>query len=231
MAPILHIMRHGQGEHSSAVNIDGANIRDAPLTQHGKDQCAERCKNFQSHDKIDLLLASHLRRALQTCALSFAPCLDRSQKIYALPMAEEASDSPCDTGSPLEVLQNEFPNIVIFDHVKQGWYMHEGDYAVDPVSLNARAAKLRRFIRDREEREVVLVTHGFFAHYLTGDVNERGEQTTPWWRETELRTFEFLGGGGEEAGIRETEESLLRNGVVRDDGVIINRPEVGRESA
>ncbi|KAK0346597.1 hypothetical protein LTR02_008892 [Friedmanniomyces endolithicus] len=224
MAPILHIMRHGQGEHSSAVNKDGKNVRDAPLTQHGKDQCAERCKNFPSHDKIDLLLASPLRRALQTCVLSFAPSIARGQKILALPMAEEASDDPCDTGSPVEVLKKEFPDIVLFDHVEHGWYLHEGEYAVDPKALNARAAKLRRFIRDRDEKEVVLVTHGFFAHYLTGDVNEKGEQTTGWWQETELRTFDFVD-GGEKAVLRETGESLQRNGVVSKDGQAVQRSE------
>ncbi|KAK0904273.1 hypothetical protein LTR91_012801 [Friedmanniomyces endolithicus] len=192
-------MRHGQGEHSSAVNKDGKSVRDAPLTQHGKDQCAERCKTFQSHDKIDLLLASPLRRALQTCVLSFAPSIARGQKILALPMAEEASDDPCDTGSPVDVLRKEFPDIVLFDH-------------------------LRRFIRDRDEKEIVLVTHGFFAHYLTGDVNEKGEQTTGWWQETELRTFDFVD-GGEKATIKETEESLLRNGVVGKDGQVVDRSE------
>jgi len=139
-------------------------------------------------------------------------------------MAEEASDDPCDTGSPVEVLKKEFPDIVLFDHVEHGRYLHEGEYAVDPKALNARAAKLRRFIRDRDEKEVVLVTHGFFAHYLTGDVNEKGEQTTGWWQETELRTFDFVD-GGEKAVLRETEESLQRNGVVSKDGQAVQRSE------
>jgi hypothetical protein len=111
--------------------------------------------------------------------------------------------------------------------------VHEGEYANSPVALNARAAKLRRFIRDREESEVVLVSHGFFNHYLTGDVNEKGEQTTPWWGETELRTFMFVEQeeGHEEwsvAMIRETEESLLRRGAVEDGEVKISNSLVQR---
>lgn len=137
-------------------------------------------------------------------------------------MAEEASSAPSDTGSEPEVLLQEFPDAVDFDHVKHGWYLHEGDYATDPAPLNARAAKLRRWIRDRPEKEVALVSHGFFNHYLTGDVDEKGEQTTPWWEETELRTYVFVE-GSEVAIIRETEESLMRRGKV-EDGVIINRP-------
>jgi len=66
------------------------------------------------------------------------------------------------------------------------------------------------------------VSHGFFNHYLTGDVNEKGEQTTPWWQETELRTFFFVE-DDEQAMIRETEESKMERGVAKG-GVIINKP-------
>lgn len=171
------------------------------------------------------MLASPLRRALQTSQLTFRPCLARGLRILALPMAEEASSAPSDTGSDPEVLRREFPDVVDFDHVRHGWWLHEGEYATDPKSLNARAAKLRTFIRDRPEREVALVSHGFFTHYLTGDVDERGEQTTPWWGETELRTFRF----GEGDGIVETEESVERRGEKRG-GLIVNKPaERGQE--
>lgn len=130
-------------------------------------------------------------------------------------MAEEASDDPCDTGSDPSELIKEFPE-VDFNHVKHGWWLHEGEYATDPTSLNMRAAKLRRWIRDRPEKECALVSHGFFNHYLTGDVNDRGEQTTTWWQETELRTFYFVD-GDEQAMIKETEESLKRREALRMD--------------
>lgn len=144
-------------------------------------------------------------------------------KIIALPIAEEASDAPCDTGSEPDVLLKEFPKIVDFDHVSHGWWHHDNEYATTPAALNARAAKLRRFIRDRPEKEVVLVSHGFFNHYLTGDVNDKGEQTTPWWQETELRTFEFVD-GDEGAMIKETEASVMERGAVQD-GLKINKPQ------
>jgi hypothetical protein len=105
--------------------------------------------------------------------------VDRGLKIIALPMAEEASDAPCDTGSELEVLQAEFPNNIDFDHVKHGWWLHEGEFAFEPKALISRAAKLRRWIKARPEKEIVLVAHGFFNHFLTGDVDIEGNQTTP----------------------------------------------------
>ncbi|QIW99776.1 hypothetical protein AMS68_005294 [Peltaster fructicola] len=206
MAPILHILRHGQGFHSITEN--GHMLRDPELTPKGREQCAARCASFDRHDKVELLLASPLRRALQTCQLCFEPCVERGLKIVALPYAEEASDDPSDTGSDQAVLHKEFPNQVDFDHVSEGWYIHDGDYAITPKALHARATKLRRWIRDRPEKEVVLVAHGFFNHYITSDVDENGVQTTPWWRETEIRTFAFEEGDTEDARIVETAESL-----------------------
>lgn len=150
-----------------------------------------------------------------------------------MPWAEEASDAPADTGSRICTLRAEFGDRVDFDHVAYGWFEHAGEFSIEPAALRARAAKLRRWIRARPEREVVLVAHGNFNHYLTGDVNAEGEQTTPWWAEAELRSFVFVekteearvgadggrrveeGGGvdveGEDdAMIRETAESLTR---------------------
>lgn len=128
------------------------------------------------------------------------------------------------------------------DNVKHGWWVHQGEYAFEPKALLARAAKLRRWIKARPEKEIVLVAHGFFNHYLTGDVNEKGEQTTPWWNEAELRTYTFVdgdayvGGGknvdGEDgAAIQETEESLRRLKARRASVVKnVNRPAERRKS-
>lgn len=68
-----------------------------------------------------------MRRALQTCSITFQPCLDRGLKIVALPTAEEASDAPADTGSEVELLKVEFPDKVDFDNMKHGWWVHEGE--------------------------------------------------------------------------------------------------------
>ncbi|KAK3717942.1 hypothetical protein LTR37_005368 [Vermiconidia calcicola] len=237
VAPILHIMRHGQGYHS--VTENGHDIHDPHLTPEGEEQCRKRRETFDRHDNIELLLASPLRRALQTCTITFQPGIERGLRIIALPMAEEASDAPCDTGSEVEVLKKEFPDNIDFDNVKHDWYVHEGEYAFEPKALIARAAKLRRWIKGRPEKEIALVSHGFFNHFSTGDVSENGEQTTPWWGETELRTFTFVDGpafqgdeaerwtvdGEDGAMIKETEESLERVGE-RPHGVTknINRP-------
>ena len=148
----------------------------------------------------------------------------------------------------MDLLKAEFPDKVDFDNVKHGWWVHQGEYAFEPKALIARAAKLRRWIKERPEKEVALVAHGFFNHFLTGDVDENGDQTTPWWNEAELRTYTFVeassledfpayvGGtpsvdGEDGAMIRETTQSLQRlkqrrQSIVRN----VNRPADRRKS-
>lgn len=135
------------------------------------------------------------------------PCVERGLTVLTLPGAEEASSDPCDTGSDVEVLKSEFPDVDL-SNVHGEWFVHSGLYATTPEALSARAKELRRFVRSRKEKEVVLVSHGFFNHYLTGDVNEKGEQTTGWWREAEIRTFTFESENDGDAKIKETQESV-----------------------
>jgi hypothetical protein len=98
-----------------------------------------------------------------------------------------------------------------------GWFEHVGDFSSEAQAVHARAEALRRWIRDRPETEVVLVSHGYFAHYLTHEVDAQGKQTTAWWGEAELRTYQFeedasSGEGRGRAVLVETEESKKRRG-------------------
>ena len=121
-----------------------------------------------------------MRRAIQTCQLSFSPAVDRGLIIVCLPHAEEVSDAPADTGSPIDVLQAEFGSGVDFDHLAQGWFKHDGEFAIEPKIVKARAKKLRQWLKARPEKEIAMVSHGFFNHYLCEEVDDDGQQTTPW---------------------------------------------------
>lgn len=56
VAPILHVMRHGQGWHSEAVSPNGHQIHDPWLTPTGQQQCRDRCDRFQRHGEVCGLL-------------------------------------------------------------------------------------------------------------------------------------------------------------------------------
>lgn len=76
-------------------------LPDPLLTEKGKGQCKTLCEEFKFHDTIGLVLASPLRRTIQTAALSFGPTLARQDVPFiAVPEAQEVSNTPSDTGSP-----------------------------------------------------------------------------------------------------------------------------------
>ena len=99
-------------------------------------------------------------------------------KILAVPDAQEGTDVPSDTGSPLSTLKREFGDQIDYGELSNNdeWFVKTGKNAVDQASLFARARAVRRWLREREEKEIMLVTHGYFAHFLTGNIDGKGEQ-------------------------------------------------------
>lgn len=144
--------------------------------------------------------------------------MDRGLKIIAFPLAQEATDAASDTGQDVEVLKADFPDRVDFSLVEDGWWKHDGEFALEPKALIKRAADLRRWIKNRPEKEAVLVGHGYFLHFVTGDVNEKGEQTTSWWDEAEIRTFTFVDGTESADGIAPADGKVSVDSGPKVDG-------------
>ena len=133
-------------------------VPDPPLTSLGEQQARSISETYpflspSSSSTSILLVSSPLRRALQTSLLGFHR--------NPLPHAgfQENSAKPCDTGSPLSILREEFPELN-FEFVQQGWDSKKGEWAPDETSLATRAGKMRRWLKGRPENEIVVVTHG-----------------------------------------------------------------------
>ena len=125
MTRIIHCIRHGQGIH----NISPANhhLQDPPLTLLGEQQCHEVAATFPSHDQIELVITSPLLRTIHTALLSFAPALKRGVQVLALPLLQEASTLPCDTGRDLDIIKKELKDSVVdFSLVQEGWHLKVG---------------------------------------------------------------------------------------------------------
>jgi broad specificity phosphatase PhoE len=89
------------------------------LTAKGKAQCHALQTSFQHHNDINLVLASPLRRTIQTASLSFGPVLEKKEVPFILlPLVQEVSDMGCDTGSSLDELKQVIPKLFAEDHVK-----------------------------------------------------------------------------------------------------------------
>ena len=91
-------------------------------------------------------------------------------KIVALPLAQETSDVPCDTGRDVVDLTAAFVNAPVdFGNVCHGWDSKTGKWAPEDAAVERRLAELKCFLADYPGTECVLVTHGYFIRYLTND--------------------------------------------------------------
>lgn len=199
MPPIIHLVRHAQGYHDLEPQALNKFIHDPDLTPHGIDQCTAFRDAFKHHHELDLVCASPLRRTLQTARASFEPALGHSApaKILALPDAQECTDNPSDTGHPTDRLEHDCASWVDLAECWRSpyWYRKVGRYAFERDALIARARRLRRWLRERPERHIAVVSHGqsiidvtlgitangfrqgIFLHYVTDNIDEHGNQT------------------------------------------------------
>ncbi|KAF7592242.1 hypothetical protein BBP40_000443 [Aspergillus hancockii] len=64
----------------------------------------------------------------------------------------------------------------------------QGRYAPIPEIIRKRARAVRSWLYARQEKEIVVVTHGAFLHYLTED----WEDSWTGWANTEYRTYHIM---------------------------------------
>jgi broad specificity phosphatase PhoE len=141
-------------------------------------------------------------------------------KMILLPEVQEVSNLPCDTGSPREVLAEEFGDAVDLSLLSsENWPDKSRDTPFAPVmdKLEARAQKARSWLRElgaKYEREnpgkdahIVVVTHGGFLHLLTQDWDGMNPERGTGWSNTEWRAYQFKGEADEEARLVETRDS------------------------
>ncbi|KPM41158.1 hypothetical protein AK830_g5408 [Neonectria ditissima] len=203
MPVTIHLVRHAQGIHNLCQ--ENESIPDPALTELGEQQCRELRAQFPHHDKVTRLFASPLRRTLNTCLLSFGrlETADTAQNphgpVVAIPELQEVSDSPCDTGSDAAILRREFAGLVDLQRVYDGWNAVPEwvSWQAKIAELQARALRARLVLREMlqfagEDEHVVVVTHGAFLHFFTGDYYGIVPPRATAWNNTEVRSFQFL---------------------------------------
>ena len=173
MPPIIHCVRHAQGFHN--ISVTNHTIHDPMLTQLGEEQCKALAKNFPFMDRVDSVVASPMKRTVYTALYSFAPVIkDKRLKVYALPELQETSDLPCDTGSKVSDLEKEFKGQPVdlsymYTPPAKAWNSKLGKWSATASAVDDRARIAREWLYSRPEKEIVVVTHGGFLHYLTED--------------------------------------------------------------
>ncbi|KAI9762427.1 MAG: hypothetical protein M4579_000403 [Chaenotheca gracillima] len=207
MPEIIHFVRHAQGHHN--VKIANHQMHDPDLTALGEQQCRELAAKFPYMSNINLVVASPLRRTVNTALISFKPQIEnKGLKVLGLPDLQEVADLPCDTGTDPDLLK------IIFSHkpvdlglVEEGWNSNQGKYGCTTEELMARAKRARQWLFARPEKEIVCVTHGSFLHYLTEDWSDANRFRGTGWSNTEFRTFRITNARGDNPFLKETRES------------------------
>jgi broad specificity phosphatase PhoE len=171
MAPTIHLVRHAQGHHN--LSIENEQMHDPDLTTLGETQCAALRASFPYHDRIAKLVASPMRRTLYTCMNAFAT--EELYPVAAVDVLQESSASPCDTGTEVRLLREEFDQAVDFTAVGGEWIDKSPSSRFEPVftKLMARGKDARRELRKIAggvgDGHIVVVSHGSFLHFLTDD--------------------------------------------------------------
>ena len=124
-----------------------------------------------------VVVTSPLRRCLQTTIYAFGELIDTGKvRAIAHPDLQEVSNAPCDTGTPLDTLREEFRQIQFPDELFPDIWPRDPStrlekegtiYDDTPDMLQDRAERIRKWLREElDDTEIIVVTHGSFAHFF-----------------------------------------------------------------
>jgi len=201
----IFLTRHAQAEHNVASDWT---IHDAPLTELGKKQSKElhdlTKDTFQQ--TAELLVSSPMRRPLETMLIGYPVLHERLQAqgkpAVILDILQEVEANPCDTPThPVEKLSAANGGIfssLDFSTLSPDYASKEGIF--HPSAARERAKQVRRWLRERPEREIVVVAHGDILRNIVD-----GRNSARQWANAEVKIFTFLSSNDEEAALTEVD--------------------------
>lgn len=187
MPPTVILIRHAQALHNIASDWT---IHDPPLSELGERQCAELQESLKKEkiaNEVELIVVSAMRRTLQTAQLGLAWLIERGVRVEPHAGWQENADKPCDTGSPISVMQKEFPQFP-FSTVDPRYpdkthpSPSQNPYAFTRTAILARGQSVLHDLYSRPEKVIAVVSHSGF---MRAAVCNRRFENADW------RVFEF----------------------------------------
>ncbi|KAI1118505.1 phosphoglycerate mutase-like protein [Nemania sp. NC0429] len=185
MPPTLILVRHAQAEHNSTKNYL---LHDPSITELGREQCAE-LRTVLMEDPLvqqaELIITSPMRRTIQTALATVDWLVDKGVKIQADALWQENTAKPCDVGTAVSKVADEFPNID-YSTVDPVWpdktSQAAGAYHYTRAAIVARGQAALQQLYERPEKVIVVVSHsGFLRAGVTGC----------WFFNADYRVFDF----------------------------------------
>lgn len=206
MIKTVHFVRHAQGEHNVAGERDRKeylreDLIDAVLSDKGKQQCSALLDKLDSADSnhvskdAHLLVVSPMRRTLETALLGFKNHVDRIPWVALESLREKTGLHPCDCRLSVKELQEDHPHVCFrqIESESDPLY-HQYDTREPEDHINKRALDFFKWLEQREESNVIVVTHSaylqcMFLNVLNVQYGE-GEKFV-WFENCEMRSFDI----------------------------------------
>ncbi|KAI1193982.1 phosphoglycerate mutase-like protein [Nemania serpens] len=193
MPPTLILVRHAQAEHNSTKDYF---LHDPSLTELGREQCAELRRGLMEDPlarQAELIITSPMRRTIQTTLATVDWLVEKGVKIEADAHWQETTAKPCDAGTAVSKLAEEFPN-VDYSTVDPVWpdktSQAAAAYHYTRTAIIARGQAALQRLYERPEKIIIVVSHSAFL---------RVGVTGCWFFNADYRVFDFAPRGGPES--------------------------------
>lgn len=197
----IYWIRHAESYSNISNNYD--NVIDPNLTQDGIKQCEQLKKKIKSNgfnkfngvnnfdDKIDLIVVSPLTRALETCSNVFNEFIGRV-KFVCLEDIRERIDKPCHKRKQKKTLKNKYEFIDFSNLVSDDDELYNKYNGLEKKSnIIKRCNKFVKWLKDREELNIVVITHGNFLYPMFNNVLDNIPNKTFFYN-CELRIYDLV---------------------------------------
>ncbi len=161
---MVHIIfiRHGEAKHNvmirKGMNEEGRALHDPRLTAAGRKQARKLAAKMSTRN-VDLVIASPMKRTLQTALLIFPK---RNVPIIVNQDLAEHKCAQCNLGSKADVLENEFPQFD-FSSLTKKWNHLESSY-----QFQMRVDDFNKVVSDKKVKAIAIVSHAGYIKRLTG---------------------------------------------------------------
>jgi len=173
MSRLLYLIRHGYALHNELFLKNGCNplifrspeVLDSPLTQYGHDQSIQLGYNWEKKHEVELVVVSPLMRTLETAMNIFG---DTNIPIISLEFLREypLGRDTCNKRSNRDFLKNKFPKIDFNNLEHNEDILWRPDTMESIESLENRINTMKKYLLNRQEKNIAIVGHSSFIGYL-----------------------------------------------------------------
>lgn len=195
----IHFIRHAEGHHNVAGRKDPMfgylreDLEDPSLTDNGVQQCKDlAAKSANVLSGAQLVVVSPMNRTMETATYCLPQLVGTIPWIAVENVREQTGLHPCDRRKTIGVHKDNFLHID-FTGIKSDkdplYFKYR--FREPNVDIALRARHFMRWLKERPESEIVVVSHHHYLQVLFHDVIKTAEpdKDDVDFKNCELRTF------------------------------------------